>query len=111
MIFIDQGEDKMFFFPEETFCLRGVLARGGVLQEGSFGQREGGVCWRGFLAGGGFWSEGGFGRRGVLAGGGVLSGGGFCPVPIDNNGGYTKYYLYSGKHLIKYLYMRKNFSA
>ena len=70
-----------------------------------------------FSAGGSFLSERGFGQRGIFAGGGfgwrgVLSGGGggVCPVPIDNNGGYTvytKYLLYSGKHLIKYLYMRK----
>ena len=50
-----------FFLSEGAFCLRGVLARGGFLQEGGFGRRR------------------------------VLSGGGFCPVPIDNNDGYTKY--------------------
>ena len=72
MIFIDQGEDKMmtrFFFSGGDFLSEGVLARGGFLQEGSFGQREGGLL------------EGGFGRRGVWPEEG------FCPVPIDNNGG------------------------
>ena len=68
MIFIDQGEEggrqDVFFFAG-----RGVLARGGFLQEGGFGRRF-------FFAGGGFWPEGDFGLRGVL------SGGGFCPVPV-----------------------------
>ena len=58
-----------FFLPVGAFCLRGILARGGFLQEGFFGRR-------GVFAGGGFWPEGGFGRRGAL------SGGGFCPVPF-----------------------------
>ena len=62
MLFIDQGEEggiqDVFFLPEGAFCLGGVLARGGVLQEGR-----------------GLWPKGDFGRSGVL------SGGGFCPVP------------------------------
>ena len=57
---------------------------GGFLSEGGFGRRRG-FRWRGVLAGGGVLLEFFF-----LAGGGVLSGVGFCPVPIDNNGGYTK---------------------
>ena len=57
-----------FFLPEDVFCLRGVLARRGFLQEGGFGRR-----W--VFAGGESWPEGGFGRRGVL------SGDFFCPVP------------------------------
>ena len=70
MIFIDQGEDVL------TRCF--FFAGGGHF------------VW------GGFWPEGNFCRRSVLAGGGVLVGGGFCPegffpVPIDNNGRYTKY--------------------
>ena len=58
------------------------LGLGGFLQEGGFG-RSGLVCRRGFAGGG-------FGRRGVLVGGGVCPEG-FFPVPIDNNGSYTKY--------------------
>ena len=87
----------------------GVFAGGSFLSEGGFGQRgifagggfwpERGFCRRGFLARGGFWLDGGFCRRGVLAGGGFSSkrvgvcpeGFLFFPVPIDNNGGYTKY--------------------
>ena len=46
-----------------------------------------------FFVWGGFWPEGDFWRRGE---GGGVAGGGFCPevffpIPIDNNGGYTKY--------------------
>ena len=79
---------RCFFLPEGAFCLRGVLARGGFLQEGGFVRRRG-------FAGGGVWPEAGFCPEG------------FFPLPIDNNGGYTKYLLYSGKHLRKYLYIRK----
>ena len=63
------GVTRCFFFLPEL---------GDFLSEEGFGQR-------GISAGGGFWPEGGFCRSGVLAGGW------FCPVPIDNNGGYTKY--------------------
>ena len=38
-----------------------------------------------FFVWGGFWAKEDFCRSGVSAGGV------FCPVPIDNNGGYTKY--------------------
>ena len=75
-MFIDQGEegvDKMFFF-----------AGGGFLSEGGFGQR-------GIFAGGGFWPQGVLPEGGALVGGGFLLEEGFCPVPIDNNSGYTKY--------------------
>ena len=55
-----RGVDKMvFLLPEGAFCLRGVLAREGFLQEGEF--------WpEGFFAGGGFCQEG------VLVGGGFV---------------------------------------
>ena len=76
MIFIDQGEEGGW----QDFFIGGDF-----LSEGSFGQR-------GIFAGGEFWPEGG---GGLLEGGfgrrGVLPGGWFCPVPIVNNGGYTKY--------------------
>ena len=52
--------------PELCQHLVQVLAGAGVLPEGGFGRR-------------GFWSEG------------VFCPDGFFPVPIDNNGGYTKY--------------------
>ena len=51
-----RGVDKLGVLPEGAFCQRGVLARGGFLQERGFGRRGGG----GGFAEVGFWPEGGF---------------------------------------------------